>query len=232
MIDTITRERIRIPVAELSLAAELAYPEREPKFASVLVNPHPHMGGSMENNLITMLAAKLASGGVTLRFDYRGVGESDGTRLNLAESLGQFWRTGHAPEDPLMIDDARAAIRWIGADIPRALVVIGYSFGAYAAVQAIGQAPAALVLISPTITQHDFSRLVALPCAVPTLLIYSDNDFATPPERTRQWAARLPFPVVERCYSGAEHFLRGREADVAACCGEFIASTLRVKEAA
>src|SRR5262245_12832064 len=102
MTAQITLERVRIPVADGQLSGELAYPDGPPAFASVIVNPHPHMGGSMHNNLVTALADRVASHGVTRRFDYRGVGESDGTRLDLADSLGEFWKTGKAPEDPLM----------------------------------------------------------------------------------------------------------------------------------
>jgi alpha/beta superfamily hydrolase len=221
-------ELVRIPVENGTLAAELAYPDDRPAFAAVIVNPHPHMGGSMQNNLVTALAERLAETGVTLRFDYRGVGESDGTRLDLADSLGQFWRTGNAPEDPLMVEDARAAIRWLGSNIDAPLIAIGYSFGAYAAVRALDDDPAALILVSPTITQHDFKSLDAR--QMPTLVIFSDNDFATPAVRTWAWASQLPFPVLLKCCAGAEHFFRGQETSVSDCCAAFIESTVRFRE--
>jgi alpha/beta superfamily hydrolase len=227
----VERERVRIPVGDDALAGELAYAPRQPLFAAALVNPHPHMGGSMANNLIVTLARVLAeAGGATLRFDYRGVGESDGTRLNLHESLARFWQTGYAPEDLLMIADARAALDWMRHIVDAPLVVVGYSFGAYAAVEALDEDPAALVLISPTVARHDFAGLCDR--AAPTLVVFSDNDFATPADVTRRWAARLRQPVMERCFTGAAHFFRGRERAVADACAGFVRSVLRRTEAA
>jgi alpha/beta superfamily hydrolase len=224
----LVRERVRIATPTRgTLAGELAYGATDPAFGVVITNPHPHMGGSMENNLVAALASRLAEeGAATLRFDYAGVGESDGSRLNLHESLAGFWRTGHAPEDPLMADDARAAYLWMRRQLEAPLSVIGYSFGAWAAVEAMDNTaqPAALVLISPTITQHAFDRLGARP--IPMLVAYSDNDFATPAESTRRWIAGLGIPVVERCFCGAEHFFRGCERTVAEVCIGFFRSLL------
>jgi len=228
----IVREQIRIAVSGGSLAGEFAYPDSaRPRFAVVLVSPHPHMGGSMQNNLIAALAPGLAAhGAATLRFDYRGVGQSDGTHFDLVQSLAQFWQRGHAPEDPLMIEDARAAMEWIRGTVAVPSIVIGYSFGAYAAVQALRESPDAMILISPTIVQHDLQRIAEL--APRTLVIHSDNDFATPVEQTRRWASQFDFPVASICYSGAEHFFRGRENEVTADCSRFIESALAATEAA
>lgn len=227
----IVREQVRIPIGAASLAGELAYPEcQRLRTGIVLVSPHPHMGGSMQNNVIASLAMRLAvSGAATLRFDYRGVGQSDGTQLDLTASLAEFWQRGSAPEDPLMIEDVGAAIDWIQSIVAR-IVIVGYSFGCYSTVQAMQASPAALILISPTIVQHDFARLNRF--APPTLVIYSENDFATPAARTQDWMAQLDFPVASKCYAAAEHFFRGLEDDIAADCIAFLTATLGAMEAA
>ena len=228
----VVRELVKIAAGNASLAGELAYPEsRSPRFAAVLVNPHPHMGGSMQNKLIAALATGLAdAGGATLRFDYRGVGQSDGTQLDLAESLAEFWRRGQAPEDPLMVEDARAAIDWMSKTVDAPSVVVGYSFGSYAAVQALRAAPDGLILISPTLAQHDLSPIAEL--SPRTLVLYSDNDFATPGTVTRGWAWQFDFPIVSICYRDAEHFFRRREQTVVSDCLRFINSALAAAEAA
>ena len=228
----VVRELVHVAVGDASLAGELAYPESQPpRFAAVLVNPHPHMGGSMQNKLIAALATGLAdAGAATLRFDYRGVGQSDGTQVDLAESLAEFWRRGQAPEDPLMIEDARAAIDWMSKTVHAPSVVVGYSFGSYAAVQALRAAPDGLILISPTIAQHDLSRIAEL--SPRTLVLYSDNDFATPGDMTRRWVSLFDFPILSICYGDAEHFFRGREQTVTSDCLRFINSALAAGEAA
>jgi uncharacterized protein len=230
--DGIVREQVRIPVMHGSLAGELAYhSSQRPRFAAVLVNPHPHMGGSMQNNLIAALATGLAAaGGATLRFDYRGVGQSDGTHLDLTRSLAEFWQSGHAPEDPLMIDDARAAMEWMRGTVHAPTIVVGYSFGCYAAVHALRASPDALILISPTISQHDLTRLAEF--SPRTLVLHSDNDFATPADATRSWVSQFDFPIVSICYSGAEHFFRGRENGVIADCTRFVDSAMATMEVA
>ena len=110
--------------------------------------------------------------------------------------------------------------------------MIGYSFGAYAAVCAISGVSgvsgvsgalddlSALVLISPTVNQHDFTGLLGRP--IPKLVIYSDNDFATPASATRQWFNTLPDPKRQLCLSGGQHFYRLREQDVSQACAQFL----------
>ncbi|NNL67031.1 MAG: hypothetical protein HKP30_12360, partial [Myxococcales bacterium] len=84
----IVREKLRIPCRGDALDAELAYPaEGEPETTVLLLSPHPHLGGRMDNNLVRHLFVRAAEDGcAVLRFDYRGVGEStlrlpDGTSL-------------------------------------------------------------------------------------------------------------------------------------------------------
>ncbi len=214
------RELVRIPSRDGELAGELAWPDGPVSLACLLVNPHPHMGGTMSNNVIAGLAGALtAQAVVTLRFDYRGVGRSDGDPPDVAASMSAFWESGTAPDDPFMAEDARAAARWLEAETDLPMLLVGYSFGARASLAAMDERTCGLVLIAPTLTRHDFSCLVDSP--VPRLCIYSDNDFATPVEVTRRWicsAGRL----VAACVPGADHFYRGREAGVAALCRQFI----------
>jgi hypothetical protein len=227
---TITLERVRIGTAAGVLGGELAYGDDPPRLACLLLNPHPHLGGSMDNNVVCRLAGALpAHGAATLRFDYRGVGQSTGQTVDVTESMLAFWESGDAPIDPGLIDDARTAAGWLACqcDVPR--VMIGYSFGAFAALRAMPANAAGYVAIAPTLRQHDFSGAREL--AVPKLVIYSDNDFATPRELTESWIDGLPEPRVSRCIAGGEHFFRGREDAVLRACVRFL-DTIRSPEAA
>ncbi len=214
------RETVRIPAAGGAFAGELVYPSGRTSFAALIVNPHPHMGGRIGNNLLVQLSEVLSgAGGVVLSFDYSGVGESDGPRIDVAESMSQFWQTGVAPEDPRMIDDTRHAVTWITETTKLPLMLVGYSFGAYAATMALVDTVGALVLISPTIGRHDFSPLQQRTIA--KLIVHSDNDFATPQADLEDWMADLPQPLEACCLAGGDHFFRGQEDAVANTCLAF-----------
>ena len=188
--------------------AERAYPaDAEPAGAVAIVPPHPHMGGTMNNNLVAALAAALATTRITLRFDYSAV-------VGTPASLAAFWATGHAPEDPSLIDDASAAIGQLRDLAGVEPAVVGYSFGAFAAWRLDLDGP--LALVSPTLTRHEFAGRRS-----PLLVVYSDDDFATPREVSEQ------FCKVHGCeaqlVSGGQHFYRGHEATVADRLERFLA---------
>lgn len=216
------RERVRIPGPRGNLDAELCYPEGETRFACLLVNPHPYMGGRMANNVIAHLAESLArSGGVTLRFDYAGVGESDGAPVDVAKSMSIFWETGRAPEDELMVHDARSALAWLTEQCDQSLVLLGYSFGAYVA-GLMAEEVTGLILISPTLTHHDFSA--AANRGIPKLVVYGDEDFATLPETVERWVETVRGVKAVQYIPGGAHFFKGCECVIGEACDRFASS--------
>jgi len=227
----LTQESVYISGPEGRLAGELAYPDQGPVRAAVLIaNPHPLMGGAVNNNVIEHLALDLPTHGcVTLRFDYGGVGKSGGEPIDVAENMRQFWETGTSPADPYMGQEARCTADWLGTqfDLPR--VGIGYSFGAYALVSGATPYLDALVMISPTVARHDFSPLKEAGLA--TMVVYSNDDFATPIEVTQQWLETLDPPTKECLLTGGEHFYRGMEPCIVDLCADFIGQTLNKREA-
>lgn len=225
MIAELTIEKVRIPGSCGTLAGELTYPSHRTSFAALLVNPHPHMGGRSGNALLVRLAEHLAcGGGVVLSFDYSGVGESDGPRIDVAKSMSQFWQSGSAPEDRRMVDDVEYALAWIAKQARLPLVLIGYSFGAYAATAVLADNVEAVVLISPTVKQHDFSALQEHTIA--KLVVHGDNDFATPHADLQTWMTSLPQPLRSRWIPSGDHFFRGQEDTVAGACLDFAHETL------
>lgn len=228
----LTTERVSIPGKSGLLAGELSYADgRDIRYFALLLNPHPHMGGSMKNGLIAHLAVGLSNAGAAvLRFDYRGVGGSVGATPDVAASMAEFWRTGHAPEDTGMICDARAALRWVWQQAPGIpVVLVGYSFGAAVATHLLHEhSVAGAMLIAPTLRQHDFSRATG-PLTPPLLVIYSDNDFATPRSVTESWLATVD--AEARCVAGADHFFLGQESVVARTCEAFWSRIVQREEA-
>src|SRR5262245_4810984 len=90
--------------------------DREPLFAALVCHPHPLYGGTMHNKVVHRIARGMRqAGGVVLRFNFRGVGQSQGEH---AHGVGE-------------IDDARAAREWLTARYPQlSTQLAGFSFGA------------------------------------------------------------------------------------------------------
>lgn len=219
----VVQERVRFAGPAGQLAGELAYPNRNaPSFAALIAGPHPYMGGTMANRLVECLAIHLAAvGGVSLRFDYGGTGDSDGRPIDVAASMSAFWETGHAPEDPDRVEDAAAAAAYVASLAAPQVVLVGYSFGCYAAARGWrSSTPAGVVLISPTVSRHELGFLRHW--EAPTFVVHSNNDFATPADSVKAWFDTLPEPKRRLCMDDGDHFFRGAEESVAAMCADFV----------
>src|SRR5512143_649679 len=88
MAATAIEEYITFSSGSLQLRGVLAYPEEAaPGRAVLMCSPHPHFAGDMNNNVICAVARRLAARAVVLRFDYRGVGDSE---ISLAPDISVF----------------------------------------------------------------------------------------------------------------------------------------------
>src|SRR5581483_10498521 len=146
----------------------------------VLAGSHPLLGGNMHNNVVRGLGDGLAEQGwATLRFNYRGVGRSEGPRVDVAQHMAQFWKTSHVEGEMDLWQDVQAAAAYIRPIIgsARPLILIGYSFGcALLPSLCRTEAPAAVVLIAPPLGKHDVSfPRSAWECRSGTLCVPSDQ---------------------------------------------------------
>src|SRR5690242_14854981 len=83
----IIHEQVRFGKDEY-LAGIFSYAARgNPTRAVLVCSPHPNFGGDMQNNVVAALAERFSTDAVTLRFDYRGVGQS---RIDLPAGLSVF----------------------------------------------------------------------------------------------------------------------------------------------
>lgn len=175
-----------------ALECALDHPTGPPVGVAVVCHPHPLHGGTMDNKVVQTLArALLQLGWSTVRFNFRGVGRSEGA-----------WDEGCGE-----VEDALAVI----AQHRRAgqpLLLAGFSFGAYVAAEAASRLPEAerplrLVLVGPS-TQKQ-----CLP-AVPgdTVVIHGESDEVVPLSATLDWARPLSLPVT--VFPGVGHFFHGR----------------------
>jgi alpha/beta superfamily hydrolase len=221
----IVRERIRIPCEGESLDAELAYPaDGEPRTAVLLLSPHPHLGGRMDNNVVRHLARRAAEAGcVTLRFDYRGVGEStlalpDGTS---AYAHWEAMETDRRYEQ--LLPDARAAWAALGAAAgpTERRVLAGYSLGAILAGLLAAECDATHVLgVSPPVAKIGLDAYRS--CPRPKLFVGGDDDFAFDAARFRSEFETLPEPRRFVALPGADHFFRQEEDRLYAAVADFL----------
>jgi uncharacterized protein len=211
--DLVIAEQIRFHAGPWRLEGELVYPESAaPRGAVVIANPHPLLGGDMDNNVVRGLASGLAERGlVALRFNYRGVGHSDGPRADVAKHLACFWETSHVPGEMDLQTDLQAASAFLQTTVPDLpLAAIGYSFGCalLPRIESV-KALAALVLIAPTVAKHDYAPFQAV--SRPLLVIAPEDDFATEATAVRQWFDSLQAPRQLFTTRLDNHFFRGHE---------------------
>jgi alpha/beta superfamily hydrolase len=212
--DGLVVETVYFRAEPYRLEGELAYPEdRFPAGAAILAGPHPLLGGNMHNNVIQSLGDGLAERGLaSLRFNYRGVGQSEGPPLDVAHHLAQFWETSHVPDELDLRFDVQAAVaflRSVVGDVQR-LALIGYSFGCTLLPFAREPSQSSLfVLIAPTLGKHDYQAFETL--TDPVLVIASEDDFAIDSGRLQVWFDSLPGPRKLVRGQLDNHFFRRHE---------------------
>lgn len=198
------------PAGALQALLETPQPEgaRAPHAFGVVCHPHPLHGGTLDNKVVwTVSRAFQQFGAPTLRFNFRGVGASEGT---YDEGRGET-------------ADALAVIAYGRQRFPgAALWLAGFSFGGVVAVRAAEQAhPARLVLVAPGITRIDAHG--AAPPACPWLIVQGDADDVVPAQAVLDWAHTLsPAPTV-RVLPGAGHFFHGRINELRDAVVDFMA---------
>lgn len=179
----------------------------------VLAGSHPLLGGNMHNNVVRGLGDGLAEHGwATLRFNYRGVGRSEGPRVDVAQHMAEFWKTSHVEGEMDLWQDVQGAAVYLRPIIgpTRPLVLIGYSFGCALLPSLCRiEAPAAIVLIAPPLGKHDYTDFATVKS--PLLAIMSTDDFTLEPARLHAWFDCLPEPKSLVQAAADNHFFRGHE---------------------
>nr|WP_290667901.1 alpha/beta fold hydrolase [Ardenticatena sp.] len=170
----------------------------------VLVHPHPLYGGSMHTPLVLALAQTLAASGfAVLRFNFRGVGKSEGT-----------FGGGEAEEADII-----AAVQALGAhpDIPRASrALVGYSFGAWVGVRALLRLPSVKAFVGIGTPLWHLSPATLSDDQRPRLFITGEHDDISPPHVLHSMALGVPhvhvhiIPNADHAYAGAHTQIVGQ----------------------
>jgi len=163
----------------------------------------------MDNNVIDGLVSRLAAASIaTLRFNFRGVGASEGSYGNL---IGEC-------------EDARAAAAWLRERTGVGKVALaGYSFGAMVALHAGHDDPDVerLVAVAPPLSMFGVDFLAG--CAKPKLFLIGDRDQFCSPRDFERIVQSLPESTTSRLLVGTGHFFGGVEDEVGRLVAEFLA---------
>ncbi|MER3420233.1 MAG: alpha/beta hydrolase [Chloroflexota bacterium] len=208
--------RITVPCGPLALEGVFHTPAGGGPFPTVVVcHPHPQYGGDMDNNVVrAAVRGVTARGMAALRFNFRGVGRSQGV-----------YDGGHGEQE-----DVRAALTYAAAcpevDATR-LGLAGYSFGAVMAALAADHRVAALALIAPPLAAAELGgRLTAV--QTPLLLLAGEQDPFCPADALRRLAVGHRVELV--LIPGVDHFWFGRERHIEETVGDFFARHLQARQ--
>lgn len=167
---------------------------------SLICHPHPLMGGTMDNKVVTTLARFFRQQKISVvQFNFRGVGESTGLH---ADGIGE-------------IDDFFSVLDWIADQTTaRKLYVAGFSFGGYIAAASCDR------LLSDNDHQFEFKKLYLLAPAVQnypmekltlpndTFVMVGDQDEVVSPQEMIHWAnvRHFDLAIIPEC----SHFFHGQ----------------------
>jgi len=184
---------------------------------AILLHPHPKFGGTMNNKVIyTLYRTFVARGFSVLRFNFRGVGRSQGRFDN---GLGE-------------LSDAASALDWVQAINPTASGhwIAGFSFGAWIAMQTMMRRPEIdrFVAIAPPANVNDFTFLA--PCPASGLILHGSKDQVVPLPAMEKLAQRLKAQkaiVIDfKVIPGADHFFQNAIDDLATRVDTYIGQVL------
>jgi len=204
-----------IPAEHGQLEAILKEPRTgPPKGVALVLHPHPLGGGTMHNKVVFRAAAALNDAGlITLRINFRGVGQSTGKH---DEGRGER-------------DDVRAGLDYLSSNYSNlSTTLCGFSFGARVGLE-VGisdQRVRYLIGIGTPVNKYDFEFLEA--CRKPLLLVHGEHDEFGASDQLQQMAADLEqlTPVRLVIIPGAGHFFENKLDELKRAITEWITAQL------
>ena len=190
----------------LSIEGEIDEPFG-PHASLVLCHPHPKMGGTLNAPLLLALRDEmLQRGWRVLRFNFRGIGKSEGESATGTNE----------------VNDALGALDAIPTDAP--IAIAGWSFGGAVGVRAAAQSDvAACVALAPSVDARPHIT-EGIPPNVdpkcPVLIVVGSNDQHVSPKRAEEWAADHGATFISM--PGANHFFWAKYEDLAKIVAEWL----------
>lgn len=162
---------------------------------AVICHPHPLHGGAMTNKVVhTVARAFNEMGVVAVRFNFRGVGASEG---DYDDGVGE-------------VDDALAVVEWGSSRWQGPWSLAGFSFGAAVALRAAARrAPAHLVTVAPPVDRL-FDADEPVPEGLDWLIVQGARDELVDVDRVVAWLDQLPPGPRLTVLDTADHFFHGQ----------------------
>ncbi|MCY4430082.1 MAG: alpha/beta hydrolase [Rhodospirillales bacterium] len=185
---------------------------------ALVLHPDPQAGGTMNNKVVYALFHSFAHLGFSvLRFNFRGVGRSEGAHDN--------------GEGELV--DAAAALDWLQAthEDSRTVWVSGFSFGAWLAFHLLMRRPelGGFVSVAPPVDRYDFNFLA--PCPSSGIVLQGDQDTIVPEASVAKLATEMEVQknvsIAYQMIPGADHFFEGRLDVLAQSVVRYVSSRVR-----
>ena len=168
------------------------------KTLGIICHPHPLFGGTMHNKVVHMIEKAYRELGLhTIRFNFRGVGGSEG---EFDEGMGET-------------DDLIAVYQWAKEIFPEHDVwLAGFSFGSYSALRACAEIqPSQFLTVAPPVERYNYTELDLPRC--PWLVIQGEVDDVVTPKAVYDYVNNLdPRPQLVTFKAG--HFFHKRLIDL------------------
>jgi uncharacterized protein len=188
---------------------------------ALVLHPHPRFGGTMNNQVVYRLFYMFQERGfTTMRFNFRGVGRSQGF---FDHGLGE-------------LSDAASALDWVQTLHPdsRGVWIAGFSFGAWIGMQLLMRRPEVegFISVAPQPNLYDFSFLA--PCPSSGLIVNGDMDKVAPPDAVKGLVDKLKtqkgITIEHALVPGANHFFEGHVDELVGICAAYLDKRLAAHE--
>lgn len=198
-------------------------PKDLPKGIGIICHPHPQHEGTMNNKVVTtVFRAFLRCGLAAVRFNYRGVGQSEG---EYDEGRGET-------DDAVAIYDWAQSLSFLPSghgeaaeSIKSHCVIAGFSFGAFIAANLCQQRPAdCLISLAPAVHHGNFADKTDID--IPWHVLMGDQDEIVPPQSVYDWVDSMPQPISLHHFNESSHFFHGQLVAVREKCEQIIQNTL------
>ena len=190
---------------------------------ALMLHPHPQHGGTMNNKVVyTLYHAFVSQGFSVLRFNFRGVGRSQG---DYDRGEGE-------------LSDAASALDWLQTFNQNATTcwIAGFSFGAWIGMQLLMRRPeiSGFISVSPPANMYDFSFLA--PCPSSGMVIQGDQDEIVPEPAVAKLVEKLghqrDLEIDYRIIKGANHFYQNHIDELDSNVKDYLTGVMRAEQAA
>ena len=180
---------------------------------ALILHPHPQFGGTMNNQVVYALYYMFVERGFSvLRFNFRGVGRSQ----------------GYFDNGPGELADAASALDWLQLQNPdaRSCWIAGVSFGTWIAMQLLMRRPEidGFICVAPPANLYDFSFLA--PCPSSGLMVNGDKDRVVPSASVAELSVKTKVQkgvkIEHAVVPEANHFFQDRIDDLMAVVGDYL----------